>query len=63
MDNVNSIITPALIGKECPMQSVSLLIVFTLCNLILCCMPPQDPTEQIKIDNFMVQELDGTVNE
>lgn len=23
----------------------------------------QDPTEQTKIDNFMVQELDGTVNE
>ncbi|GKB19271.1 enolase [Tanacetum coccineum] len=37
VDNVNSIIAPALIGK--------------------------DPTEQTKIDNFMVQELDGTVNE
>ncbi|KAJ6869648.1 hypothetical protein NC651_034396 [Populus alba x Populus x berolinensis] len=35
--NVNSIIGPALIGK--------------------------DPTEQVQIDNFMVQELDGTVNE
>lgn len=23
----------------------------------------QDPTEQTKIDNFMVQQLDGTVNE
>lgn len=23
----------------------------------------QDPTEQVQIDNFMVQELDGTVNE
>ncbi|KAK2971746.1 hypothetical protein RJ640_022885 [Escallonia rubra] len=37
VDNVNSIIGPALIGK--------------------------DPTEQAKIDNFMVQQLDGTVNE
>ncbi|THG21962.1 hypothetical protein TEA_005107 [Camellia sinensis var. sinensis] len=37
VNNVNSIIEPALIGKE--------------------------PTEQTKIDNFMVQELDGTVNE
>ncbi|KVI07194.1 Enolase [Cynara cardunculus var. scolymus] len=37
VDNVNSIIGPALIGKN--------------------------PTEQTKIDNFMVQELDGTVNE
>ncbi|WOH06143.1 hypothetical protein DCAR_0625566 [Daucus carota subsp. sativus] len=35
--NVNSIIAPALIGK--------------------------DPTDQTGIDNFMVQELDGTVNE
>ncbi|GJY02501.1 enolase [Tanacetum coccineum] len=35
VDNVNSIIAPALIGK--------------------------DPTEQTKIDNFMVQELDGTL--
>jgi len=35
--NVNSIIGPALIGK--------------------------DPTEQTQIDNFMVQQLDGTVNE
>ncbi|KAK1352528.1 hypothetical protein POM88_053225 [Heracleum sosnowskyi] len=35
--NVNSIIGPALIGK--------------------------DPTNQTAIDNFMVQELDGTVNE
>lgn len=23
----------------------------------------QDPTEQVKIENFMVQQLDGTVNE
>eukprot|EP00257_Ricinus_communis_P027213 XP_025014627.1 enolase isoform X1 [Ricinus communis] len=37
VENVNSIIGPALIGK--------------------------DPTEQTQIDNFMVQELDGTVNE
>ncbi|KAB1221276.1 Enolase [Morella rubra] len=37
VDNVNSIIGPALIGK--------------------------DPTQQTAIDNFMVQELDGTVNE
>ncbi|KAG5558437.1 hypothetical protein RHGRI_008390 [Rhododendron griersonianum] len=37
VDNVNSIIGPALIGK--------------------------DPTEQTQIDNFMVQQLDGTVNE
>uniref|UniRef100_A0A0E0KBA4 phosphopyruvate hydratase n=1 Tax=Oryza punctata TaxID=4537 RepID=A0A0E0KBA4_ORYPU len=37
VDNVNSIIGPALIGK--------------------------DPTEQIDIDNFMVQQLDGTKNE
>ncbi|KAI8563153.1 hypothetical protein RHMOL_Rhmol03G0090500 [Rhododendron molle] len=37
VDNVNSIIGPALIGK--------------------------DPTEQTAIDNFMVQQLDGTVNE
>ncbi|CAL5321812.1 unnamed protein product [Camellia sinensis] len=37
VNNVNSIIGPALIVKE--------------------------PTEQTKIDNFMVQELDGTVNE
>ncbi|KAJ6688651.1 ENOLASE [Salix koriyanagi] len=35
--NVNSIIGPAIIGK--------------------------DPTEQVQIDNFMVQQLDGTVNE
>ncbi|KAH7512100.1 hypothetical protein FEM48_Zijuj12G0054700 [Ziziphus jujuba var. spinosa] len=37
VDNVNSIIAPALIGK--------------------------DPTEQVAIDNYMVQQLDGTVNE
>ncbi|CAK7337094.1 unnamed protein product [Dovyalis caffra] len=37
VENVNSIIGPALIGK--------------------------DPTEQNQIDNFMVQQLDGTVNE
>ncbi|KAJ8752938.1 hypothetical protein K2173_008673 [Erythroxylum novogranatense] len=37
VENVNSIIGPALIGK--------------------------DPTEQVQIDNFMVQQLDGTVNE
>ncbi|KAF4352041.1 hypothetical protein G4B88_027506 [Cannabis sativa] len=37
VENVNSIIGPALIGK--------------------------DPTEQTKIDNYMVQQLDGTVNE
>ncbi|KAK6936348.1 Enolase, N-terminal [Dillenia turbinata] len=37
VDNVNSIIAPALIGK--------------------------DPTEQTKIDDYMVQQLDGTVNE
>ncbi|CAJ1888495.1 unnamed protein product [Sphenostylis stenocarpa] len=35
--NVNSVIAPALIGK--------------------------DPTQQTAIDNFMVQQLDGTVNE
>jgi enolase len=37
VDNVNSIIGPAIIGK--------------------------DPTEQVDIDNFMVQQLDGTSNE
>ncbi|KAL8152892.1 hypothetical protein V2J09_010652 [Rumex salicifolius] len=37
VQNVNTIIGPALIGK--------------------------DPTQQTDIDNFMVQELDGTVNE
>ncbi|KAE8782643.1 Enolase 2 [Hordeum vulgare] len=37
VDNVNSIITPALIGK--------------------------DPTAQTELDNFMVQQLDGTKNE
>ncbi|KAK8497200.1 hypothetical protein V6N12_066047 [Hibiscus sabdariffa] len=37
VENVNTIIGPALVGK--------------------------DPTEQAKIDNFMVQQLDGTVNE
>ncbi|XP_019426170.1 PREDICTED: enolase-like [Lupinus angustifolius] len=37
VDNVNTIIGPALIGK--------------------------DPTQQTAIDNFIVQELDGTVNE
>ena len=37
VDNVNSIIAPAVIGK--------------------------DPTDQTGIDNFMVQELDGTQNE
>ncbi|PQP98160.1 enolase [Prunus yedoensis var. nudiflora] len=37
VNNVNSIIGPALIGK--------------------------DPSEQTAIDNFMVQQLDGTVNE
>ncbi|BAT85810.1 Enolase protein [Vigna angularis] len=37
VDNVNSIIAPALIGK--------------------------DPTQQTAIDNLMVQQLDGTVNE
>ncbi|KAH9678250.1 phosphopyruvate hydratase [Citrus sinensis] len=37
VQNVNSIIGPALVGK--------------------------DPTEQTQIDNFMVQQLDGTVNE
>lgn len=37
VENVNTIIGPALVGK--------------------------DPTEQTKIDNYMVQQLDGTVNE
>jgi len=37
VNNVNSIIAPALIGK--------------------------DPTAQVEIDNYMVQELDGTKNE
>ncbi|KAH7537908.1 hypothetical protein FEM48_Zijuj03G0142800 [Ziziphus jujuba var. spinosa] len=37
VENVNTIIAPALVGK--------------------------DPTEQAKIDNYMVQQLDGTVNE
>ncbi|XWS50664.1 hypothetical protein CRYUN_Cryun12cG0105700 [Craigia yunnanensis] len=37
VENVNTIIGPALVGK--------------------------DPTEQAKIDDFMVQQLDGTVNE
>ncbi|PON56104.1 Enolase [Parasponia andersonii] len=37
VENVNTIIGPALIGK--------------------------DPTKQTEIDNFMVQQLDGTVNE
>ncbi|CAI8614770.1 unnamed protein product [Vicia faba] len=37
VNNVNTIIAPALIGK--------------------------DPTKQTEIDNFMVQQLDGTVNE
>ncbi|KAK6943972.1 Enolase, C-terminal TIM barrel domain [Dillenia turbinata] len=37
VENVNTIIGPALVGK--------------------------DPTQQIDIDNFMVQQLDGTVNE
>jgi enolase len=37
VNNVNSIIGPAIIGK--------------------------DPTEQVDIDNFMVQQLDGTSNE
>ncbi|CAN6452341.1 unnamed protein product [Victoria cruziana] len=37
VENVNSIIAPALVGK--------------------------DPTDQTGIDNFMVQQLDGTVNE
>nr|DAD48670.1 TPA_asm: hypothetical protein HUJ06_018607 [Nelumbo nucifera] len=37
VENVNTIIGPALIGK--------------------------DPTEQTNIDNYMVQQLDGTVNE
>uniref|UniRef100_A0A453JGB8 phosphopyruvate hydratase n=1 Tax=Aegilops tauschii subsp. strangulata TaxID=200361 RepID=A0A453JGB8_AEGTS len=37
VDNVNSIIAPALIGK--------------------------DPTAQTELDNFMVQQLDGTKNE
>ncbi|KAK9672758.1 hypothetical protein RND81_12G122300 [Saponaria officinalis] len=37
VDNVNTVIGPALIGK--------------------------DPTKQIEIDTFIVQELDGTINE
>uniref|UniRef100_A0A2P2MG80 phosphopyruvate hydratase n=1 Tax=Rhizophora mucronata TaxID=61149 RepID=A0A2P2MG80_RHIMU len=37
VNNVNTIISPALVGK--------------------------DPTDQTAIDNFMVQQLDGTVNE
>lgn len=31
------------------------------CNFLCCFM--QDPTKQTEIDNFMVQQLDGTVNE
>lgn len=31
--------------------------------LFFCIIDSQDPTEQTKIDNYMVQELDGTVNE
>ncbi|KAF2289769.1 hypothetical protein GH714_038548 [Hevea brasiliensis] len=37
VENVNTIIGPALVGK--------------------------DPTDQVAVDNFMVQQLDGTVNE
>ncbi|XP_010278245.1 PREDICTED: enolase 1-like [Nelumbo nucifera] len=37
VENVNTIIAPALVGK--------------------------DPTEQVSVDNYMVQQLDGTVNE
>lgn len=66
MDNVNSIIGPALIGKVClPSSSLShsvrstVLIYFSMHILLAL----QDPTEQTEIDNFMVHELDGTQNE
>ncbi|KAJ0088756.1 hypothetical protein Patl1_32358 [Pistacia atlantica] len=47
VENVNAIIGPALIGKVC-----HLLMEFFLTL-----------TKQTEIDNFMVQQLDGTVNE
>ena len=31
--------------------------------MLFCLLPLQDPTKQTEIDNFMVQQLDGTVNE
>ena len=63
VENVNSIIGPALIGKviygnKSHYLDLELQRVIDLMWVFL-----QDPTEQVQIDNFMVQQLDGTVNE
>lgn len=70
MENVNTVIAPALVGKvslDCRIFSVILSCKFhywlRFNALFFYCVCLQDPTEQTKIDNYMVQQLDGTVNE
>ena len=47
----------------------SFLFFLLIFNMVAClcsdvmCFSRQDPTDQVAIDNFMVQQLDGTVNE
>jgi len=69
---VNSIIAPALVGKVCKIgleyclkhvnggKLISFIIIIII---IICFLSLQDPTKQAEIDNYMVQQLDGTVNE
>lgn len=71
MANVNSIIGPALVGKVFyeTIYSLKNSWLSVACDthvsllLFLLLLPIQDPTEQTQIDDFMVQQLDGTVNE
>jgi hypothetical protein len=40
------------------------VLVLIISHAFILFFPPlQDPTEQVAIDNLMVQQLDGTVNE
>ena len=42
---------------------MSYISVFNILTKVFSKFSFQDPTEQAQIDNFMVQQLDGTVNE
>ena len=75
--NVNTTIAPALIGKVCTTCSCFSFfnwgLAFCPSDCVVECviqkthlqmyLPLQDPTQQAEIDNFMVQQLDGTSNE
>ena len=72
VSNVNTIIGPALIGKVTIPALINLYVLLhydlSLTNFSYCKLNKnftlfQDPTEQTQIDDFMVQQLDGTSNE